>query len=159
MATRSDVKIRMIKSDFYRMYDAAKTENKDAYKLLSEAQYYRNLKFTSSDNDNLEDMLEDMEDVFISWDAIKWYNYDQHNGCSWIHNYCRQRTRYGSRVIIVREDGYIDTEADYEGVAGTGDKCLWAEFYSEVKITTPQAYREVDMPTKQSIPVEIKGLI
>lgn len=159
MATRSDVKIRMIKSDFYRMYDAAKTENKDAYKLLSEAQYYRNLKFTSSDNDNLEDMLEDMEDVFISWDDIKWYDYDQHNGCSWIHNYCRQRTRYGSRVIIVREDGYIDTEADYEGVTGTGDKCLWAEFYSEVKITTPQAYREVDMPTKQNIPVEIKGLI
>lgn len=154
MATRSDVKIRMIKSDFYRMYDAAKTESKDAYKLLSDAQYYRNLEFTSSDNDNLEDM----EDVFISWDDVKWYDYGQHNGCSWIHNYCRQRTRYGSRVIIVSEDGYIDTEADYEGVAG-GDKFLWAGFYSEVKITTPQEYCEVDMPTKQNKPVEIKGLI
>lgn len=158
MATRSDVKIRMIKSDFYRMYDAAETENKDAYKLLSEAQYYRNLEFTSSDNDNLEDMLEDMEDVFISWDDVKWYDYGQHNGCSWIHDYCRQRTRYGSRVIIVREDGYIDTEANYEGVAGI-DECLWGEFYSEVKITTPQEYCEVDMPTKQNKPVEIKGLI
>lgn len=158
MATRSDVKIRMIKSDFYRMYDAAKTESKDAYKLLSDAQYYRNLKFTSSDNDNLEDMLEDMEDVFISWDDVKWYDYGQHNGCSWIHDYCQHRTRYGSRVIIVREDGYIDTEADYEGVAGT-DECLRDEFYSEIKITTPQAYCEVDMPTKQNKPVEIKGLI
>lgn len=158
MATLSDVKIRMIKSDFYRMYDAAKTESKNAYKLLSDAQYYRNLKFTSSDNDNLEDMLEDMEDVFISWDDVKWYDYGQHNGCSWIHDYCQHRTRYGSRVIIVREDGYIDTEADYEGVAGT-DECLGNEFYSEIKITTPQAYCEVDMPTKQNKPVEIKGLI
>ena len=140
------------------MYDAAKTESKDAYKLLSGAQYYRNLKFTSSDNDNLEDMLEDMEDVFISWDDVKWYDYGQHNGCSWIHDYCQHRTRYGSRVIIVREDGYIDTEADYEGVAGT-DECLRDEFYSEIKITTPQAYCEVDMPTKQNKPVEIKGLI
>lgn len=154
MATRSDVKIRMIKSDFYRMYDAAKTENKDAYKLLSDAQYYRNLEFTSSDNDNLEDI----EDVFISWDDVKWYDYGQHNGCSWIHDYCQHRTRYGSRVIIVREDGYIDTEADYEGVAGT-DECLRGEFYSEIKITTPQEYCEVDMPTKQNKPVEIKGLI
>jgi hypothetical protein len=152
MATRSDVKIRMIKSDFYRMYDAAKTENEDAYKLLSDAQYYRDPKLISSNNDNLED-------VFISWDYFKWYDYGRHDGCSWIHSYCRQRTRYGSRVIIVREDGYIDTEADYEGVAGTGDKCLWDEFYSEVKITTPQAYREVDMPIKQNNPVEIKGLI
>lgn len=152
MATRSDVKIRMIKSDFYRMYDAAKTENEDAYKLLSDAQYYRDPKLISSNDDNLED-------VFISWDCFKWYDYGRHDGCSWIHNYCRQRTRYGSRVIIVREDGYIDTEADYEGVAGTGDKCLWDEFYSEVKITTPQAYREVDMPIKQNNPVEIKGLI
>lgn len=152
MATRSDVKIRMIKSDFYRMYDAAKTEDKDAYKLLSDAQYYRDPRLMSSNNDNLED-------VFISWDDIKWYDYDQHNGCSWIHNYCRQRTRYGSRVIIVREDGYIDTEADYEGMAGTCDAALWGEFYTEIKITTPQAYCEVNMPIKQNNPVEIKELI
>lgn len=152
MAIRSDVKIRMIKSDFYRMYDAAKTEDKDAYKLLSDAQYYRDPRLMSSNNDNLED-------VFISWDDIKWYDYDQHNGCSWIHNYCRQRTRYGSRVIIVREDGYIDTEADYEGMAGTCDAALWGEFYTEIKITTPQAYCEVNMPIKQNNPVEIKELI
>ncbi len=152
MATRSDVKIRMIKSDFYRMYDAAKTESKDAYKLLSDAQYYRDPRLMSSNNDNLED-------VFISWDDIKWYDYGRHNGCSWIHNYCRQRTRYGSRVIIVREDGYIDTEADYEGMAGTCDADLWGEFYTEIKITTPQAYCEVNMPIKQNNPVEIKELI
>lgn len=152
MAIRSDVKIRMIKSDFYRMYDAAKTENEDAYKLLSDAQYYRDPKLMSSNNDNLED-------IFISWDDIKWYDYDQYNGCSWIHNYCRQRTRCGSRVIIVREDGYVDIEADYEGVAGTCDAGLWGEFYTEVKITMPQAYCEVNMPTKQNNPVEIKGLI
>lgn len=152
MAARSDVKIRMIKSDFYRMYDAAKTENEDAYKLLSDAQYYRDPKLISSNNDNLED-------VFISWDDIKWYDYDRHNGCSWIHNYCRQRTRYGSRVIIVREDGYIDTEADYEGMAGTCDAGLCGEFYTEIKITTPQAYCEVNMPIKQNNPVEIKELI
>lgn len=134
------------------MYDAAKTEDKDAYKLLSDAQYYRDPRLMSSNNDNLED-------VFISWDDIKWYDYDQHNGCSWIHNYCRQRTRYGSRVIIVREDGYIDTEADYEGMAGTCDAALWGEFYTEIKITTPQAYCEVNMPIKQNNPVEIKELI